>query len=80
MASFSADLYVSGQRFPVVQCTYGTNQATDGRGRVAAKVRYGPVQLVLDVPASDLLLNWANMPQQQLATDLLFRQAAGGGA
>jgi hypothetical protein len=43
-------------------------------------VRYGPVQLVLDVPDSELLLNWANTPQQQLATDILFRQAAGGGA
>ncbi|RZJ57565.1 MAG: hypothetical protein EOO55_03110 [Hymenobacter sp.] len=79
MASFSADLYVSGQRFPVVQCTYGTDQATDNRGRVVAKVRYGPVQLVLDVPDSDMLLSWANMPQKQLATDIVFRQAAGGG-
>jgi hypothetical protein len=57
MASLSADLYVSGQRFPVVQCTYGTDQATDGRGRVVAKVRYGPVQVVLDVPDNGLLLN-----------------------
>lgn len=80
MASFSADLYVAGQRFAVVQCTYGTDQATDGRGRAVAKVRYGPVQLVLDVPDNDLLLHWANTPQQQLATDILFRQAAGGGA
>lgn len=79
MASFSADLYVSGQRFPVVQCTYGTDQATDNCGRVMAKVRYGPVQLVLDVPAGDLLLSWANAPQKQLATDIVFRQAAGGG-
>jgi hypothetical protein len=79
MASFSADLYVAGQRFPVVQCTYGTDQATDGRGRVVAKVRYRPVQVVLDVPDNGLLLNWANTPQQQVETAIVFRQAAGGG-
>lgn len=80
MASFSADLYVEGQRFPVVQCTYGTNQVTDGRGRVVAKVRYGPVELLLDVPEGDFLLMWANTPQKRLAADVVFKEAKGGGA
>jgi hypothetical protein len=30
-------------------------QATQLRGWVSAKVRYGPVQLVLDVPDGDVL-------------------------
>ena len=79
MASFSADLYVAGQQFPVVRCTYGTDQATDGRGRVVAKVRYGPVQLVLDVPDNDVLLLWVHNPQLRQAASIVFRQATGGG-
>jgi hypothetical protein len=50
MASFSEQLLVAGQRYPVRQCTYEFTQATDPRGRVSARVRTGLVYLTLDVP------------------------------
>jgi hypothetical protein len=56
MASFSAELRVAGHAFPVIHCLFGVEQATHQRGRVSTKVRYGPVQLVLDVPEGDELL------------------------
>ena len=55
MASFSAELRVAGHAFALTHCTFGVAQATHQRGRVSTEVRYGPVQLVLDVPAGELL-------------------------
>ena len=79
MASFSAELHVAGQVFPVLHGTYGFFQATGPRGRVVARVRYGPVQLRLSVPAGDLLPCWAADPHKRLLAYLLFRDADGGG-
>ena len=78
MASFSAELHVGGQVFRLRQCTYQTEQATDARGRTVAKVRFGPVALVLDVPESDALLAWAASPHKRQAADIVFRSAMGG--
>lgn len=78
MASFSAELHVSGQVFRLRQCTYQTEQAVDARGRTVAKVRFGLVALVLDVPESDALLAWAANLHKRLAVDIVFRNAMGG--
>ncbi len=78
MASFAAELHVSGESFPVTHCAFGVAQATHQRGRVSTKVRFGPVQLVLDVPEGDTLFDWAAAPQKRLAVQVLFRAGAGG--
>lgn len=78
MASFSAELRVAGHAFPVIQCSFGVEQATHQRGRVSTKVRYGPVQLVFSVPEGNFLLGWAVEPHKRLPADLLFRYADGG--
>ncbi len=78
MASFAAELHVAGQSFPVIRCTFGVEQATLQRGRVSAKVRYKPVQLLLDVPEDDTLLAWAAAPHKRQAATILIRNAAGG--
>lgn len=57
MASFSAQLQVAGQRYPVRHCSYEFTQATTERGRVGAKVRHGLVRLALDVPDNEVLLD-----------------------
>ena len=64
MASFSAELHVAGHVFPVTHCHVPIEQATQLRGRVSAKLRYGPVQLVLDVPDGDVLPAWAAEAQK----------------
>ena len=78
MASFSAELRVAGHAFTLTHCAFGVEQATHQRGRVSTKVRYGPVQLVLDVPDGELLLAWAAAPQKRQPAEILFRNAAGG--
>ena len=78
MASFSAVLRVAGQSFPVLHCSFGVEQATHQRGRVSTKVRYGPVQLTLDVPEGDLLPGWANEPHKRQPAQVFFRDSAGG--
>ncbi|RZJ57078.1 MAG: hypothetical protein EOO55_04090 [Hymenobacter sp.] len=78
MASFSAELHVSGHVFPVTHCLFDVTQATQQRGRVSAKVRYGPVQLVLDVPDGDVLPAWAADAQKRQAASIVFLAAAGG--
>jgi hypothetical protein len=80
MASFSAQLRVAGHVFPVLRCAYHTSQATDGRGRVVTKVHYHPVELVLDVPDSDVLLAWAADPHKRQAADIVFLDPATGSA
>jgi hypothetical protein len=80
MASFSAELHVTGHVFPVTHCHFDVTQATQLRGRVSAKVRYGPVQLVLDVPDGDVLLAWAADPHKQQATAVVFLDTTGGRA
>ena len=78
MASFSAELHVSGESFPVTHCAFGVAQATHQRGRVSTKVRFGPVELVLDVPAGDTLFGWAAAAQKRQPVQVLFRDGAGG--
>lgn len=78
MASFSAELRVAGHAFALTQCAFGVEQATHQRGRVSTKVRYHPVQLVLDVPDGDALVGWAAEPHKRLPADILFRDADGG--
>ncbi len=68
---------MGSHHFPVVRCTYDANQATDNRGRVLAKVRYGAVQLVLDVPDNDFLLAWAHDPHKRLAADVVYLSPQG---
>jgi len=78
MASFSAELHVAGHVFPVTHCHFDVTQATQLRGRVSANVRYGPVQLVLDVPDGDVLPAWAADPRKQQATAIVFLDANSG--
>lgn len=80
MASFFAELHVAGHVFPVTHCHFDVTQATQLRGRVSASVRYGPVQLVLDVPNGDVLPAWAADPHKQQATAVVFLDATGGRA
>jgi hypothetical protein len=80
MASFSAELRIAGQAYPVRYCQYAASQATEQRGRVNAKVRYNPVTVTLDVPEGDFLTGWAADPHKQLAADILFFDAASGAA
>jgi hypothetical protein len=80
MASFTAQLLVNGQRFPVQRCSFGAEQATHQRGRVSTKVRYGPVHVLLDVPDGDTLVAWAAEPQKQFTVSIVFLDAAGGSA
>jgi hypothetical protein len=45
---------------------------------VSTKVRYGPVQLTLDVPEGELLLAWAADAHKRQPAAVLFRASAGG--
>jgi hypothetical protein len=80
MASFSAELHVAGHVFPVTHCHFEVEQATQLRGRVSAKVRYGPVRLVLDVPTGDVLPAWAVDAHKRQAANVVFLEAGGGRA
>jgi hypothetical protein len=76
MASFYAELQVEGNSYRVVHCNHTFHQATDARGRVQAKVRYAPLELVLDVPTDDGLLAWAHTPHKPLAGQVVFYDIA----
>ena len=78
MASFYAELQVAGHIYPLRSCMYEFTQAVGERGRVVAKVRHGLVQLVLDVPHDEVLLDWAATPYKPLAGLIVFRSAQGG--
>ncbi|MDQ2795544.1 MAG: hypothetical protein M3Y12_16265, partial [Bacteroidota bacterium] len=80
MPAFSAQLRVAGHVLPVLRCAYQTHQVTDGRGRVTAKVRYQPVELLLDVPDHDVLLAWAADPHKRQAADIVFHDPTTGSA
>ncbi len=69
-----------GQHYPVRHCSYAFSQATDSRGRVLAKTRHGQVELVLDVPHEDALLDWAAAPAKPLAGRVVFFETKGGAA
>jgi len=80
MASFYAELQVTGATYPVQHCAYEFTQATSERGRVIAKVRHGLVRLTLNVPEDDQLLDWAATPYKLLAGHVIFYDAKGGPA
>ena len=80
MASFQAELEVGGRTYPVRSCSFEFTQATNERGRVAAKVRHGLVHVALDVPHDDLLLDWAATAHKPLNGRVIFRNAQGGAA
>ena len=75
MASFYAELLIEGTAYRVVHCSYACHQATDARGRVQARVRQAPLELVLDVPDNDVLLAWAHAPHKPLAGEVVFYDA-----
>jgi hypothetical protein len=50
MSSFYAELEIAGSTYPLRKCQFEFEQATNGRGRVVAKVRHGQLHLTLDVP------------------------------
>jgi hypothetical protein len=77
MSSFTAELRVAGQRYPVVQFHLAFTQATDQRGRVTAKVRHGQLELELDVPDQDHLLTWAAEAHKALPGTLVIFDAVG---
>lgn len=74
MASFLCILTVGNQDFPVIHCSYEFKQATNERGRVAAKVRSGLITLQLDVPESDQLVAWAADSRKKLSGELVFQE------
>lgn len=76
MSSFTAELRVTGHRYPVVQFHMAFTQATQ-RGRVNAKVNHGRLELELDVPHQDHLLAWAAEAHKALPGTLVIFDAVG---
>ena len=72
MASFYAELEVTGHTYPVRVCQFSFTQATDERGRVRGKVRHGRVHLSLDTPQDDFLLLWGITAHKLLAGHVTF--------
>ncbi|UOQ55571.1 type VI secretion system tube protein TssD [Hymenobacter cellulosivorans] len=73
MASFHAELYIDGQTYPVLWCALEFRQQVQERGRVSARVRQGPLLLLLDVPQDDdTLVSWAATPHKELSGHLIF--------
>ena len=72
MASFFAELHLTGNRYRVVRCHYGASQSTDARGRVNAKVRHDLLHLTVDVPDNDDLLHWAATAHKPQAGEVVF--------
>jgi hypothetical protein len=77
MSSFTAELRVAGQHYPVVQFHLAFTQATDQRGRASAKVRHGQLELELDVPQQDHLLAWAAEAHKALSGTLVIFDTVG---
>jgi hypothetical protein len=72
MSSFYAELEVGGQTYPVRSCSFDFTQATNERGRVAAKVRHGLLHVTLDVPDDALLLDWGTAARKPLDGHVTF--------
>jgi hypothetical protein len=72
MASFYAELEVGGHTYPVRNCSFDSTQATNERGRVAAKVRHGLLHLTLDVPDDAVLLDWGTAANKPLDGHVTF--------
>ena len=80
MASFSAELQVAGRVYPLLRCDYHAYQDTDGRGRVIARVRHSPLELLLDAPRDSFLAAWAADAYKRCAVAIVYRDANGGQA
>lgn len=76
MASFYAELHVAGTTCRVVHCRFACQQPTDARGRVQARVRFAPLELTVDVPPGDVLLDWATTPHKPLSGEVVFYDLA----
>lgn len=74
MSSFHCLLFLDGQQYPVVHCSYEFTQPAAQRGRATAKVRSGLLGLHLDVPDGDQLLAWACNPLEKKSGQLVFQQ------
>ena len=75
MSSFYAELEVAGHIYSLRQCGYELTQATDARGQPTSKVRHGQLHLTLDVPADDVLGQWAATPYKPLAGHVTFYES-----
>ncbi len=75
MASFHAELHLTGNRYRAVRCHYSCSQPTDAHGRVNAKVRHNLLYLTVDVPHGDELLHWAATPHKPLDGQVVFYSA-----
>ena len=80
MASFSAELHVAGRAYPLLRCDYQASQSTDGRGRVVARVRHSPLELLLDAPRDSFLAAWGADAYKRCAVAVVFKNANGGQA
>ncbi|PJJ59371.1 type VI secretion system tube protein TssD [Hymenobacter chitinivorans] len=77
MASFHAELYIEEQVYPVLWCALEFRQQIQERGRVSARVRQGPLLLLLDVAQDDdTLVSWAATPHKKLSGHLIFFDTA----
>lgn len=56
------------------------HQSTDRRGRVVTKVRFGLVQVLMNVPRTNFLKAWAADPHKRWPVDLISLNAATGQA
>lgn len=77
MASFHAELEISGATYPVRSCYFEFAQATNERGRVMAKVRHGLVHVTLDVPDDAVRLAWGTTANKPLAGYITFFEIGG---
>jgi Hemolysin coregulated protein Hcp (TssD) len=77
MASFHAELEISGTTYSVRSCYFEFTQATNERGRVMAKVRHGLVHLALDVPDDEALAAWGTAAHKPLAGHVTFFETGG---
>lgn len=53
-------------------CSYEFDQLVTEGGRATAKVRSGLINLDLDVPKDNVLLDWAASPNKKLSGHLIF--------
>ena len=77
MASFHAELEISGTTYPVRSCYFEFTQAINERGRAMAKVRHGLVHVTLDVPDDAGLLAWGTTAHKPLAGHVTFFETGG---
>ncbi|WP_052732498.1 type VI secretion system tube protein TssD [Hymenobacter terrenus] len=80
MGAIYAELHVAGHVYPLISCTYGVHQGTNDRGRAIERVRYGKLELVMDVPNDDFIEALAAAPATHYPAHVTFLDSAGGRA